>query len=82
MSSSFVYPAFHDLPYRVLNSLIQNEDHDTSDEMSRIFLELKRDIDAFSTRIDRYLEETGTQLDAAAAALQPVIQSLRDQISV
>jgi hypothetical protein len=50
--------------------------------MSRTFLELKRDIDAFSARIDRYLEETGTQLDAAAAALQPVIQGLKDQISV
>ena len=50
--------------------------------MSRTFLELKRDIDAFCGRIDRYVEETGTELDAAAAALQPVIQRLRDEIMV
>ena len=50
--------------------------------MSRIFLELKRDIDAFSAKLDRYVEETGTELDAAARALQPVIRRLQDEISV
>ncbi|TEB33802.1 hypothetical protein FA13DRAFT_1626524 [Coprinellus micaceus] len=59
-----------------------NEDHDSSDQMSRTFLELKRDIDAFRVRIDSYLKETGTQLDAAAAALEPVIQRLQDEIMV
>ena len=50
--------------------------------MSRIILELKRDIDAFSLNLDRYVEETGTELDEAARALQPVIQRLQDEISV
>ncbi|TEB23024.1 hypothetical protein FA13DRAFT_1818604 [Coprinellus micaceus] len=54
-----------------------NEDHDTSDQMSRTFLELKRDIDAFSARIDRYLEETGTQLDAAQRHFNQSFRVLR-----
>ena len=50
--------------------------------MARTFLELKRDINAFSAKLDRFVEETGTELDAAAKALEPVIQRLQDQISV
>lgn len=60
----------------------QDEDHNDSAKMSREFLELKRDIEAFSGRLDVYVVETGTQLAEAAEVLQAQIRSLQDQISV
>ena len=49
--------------------------------MSRDFLELKRDINAFSVDLENYMKETGTKLDAAAEALEAVIETLENQIT-
>jgi hypothetical protein len=50
--------------------------------MSAGFLSLKRDIEYFVPRLDKWIETTGEELAADAKRLQQEIESLNTQIQV
>ncbi|KAF5323039.1 hypothetical protein D9611_009337 [Ephemerocybe angulata] len=59
-----------------------DEKHDRSTEMQNNFLNLKRDIEDFVLRLDKFIYDKGVELAAAAAQLKIEIDGLQGEISV
>ncbi|KAJ2927005.1 hypothetical protein H1R20_g10099, partial [Candolleomyces eurysporus] len=57
-----------------------DEKHDRSDEMSRGFLDLKRDIEAFVPELDAWIKEQGAKLEKEAEDLKLEINTIQGQI--
>ncbi|KAF6744317.1 hypothetical protein DFP72DRAFT_929721 [Ephemerocybe angulata] len=57
-----------------------NEDHDRSLEMSQGFLNLKRDVEDFTTRFDAWVETTSAELEERAKELQVEIENINKEL--
>ncbi|KAF8704728.1 hypothetical protein RHS03_06033, partial [Rhizoctonia solani] len=59
-----------------------DEDHEDSTKMYQGFLGLKRDIEDFVRRMDRFIEETGSKIAEDIKALTQQIKDLEDEITI
>jgi outer membrane murein-binding lipoprotein Lpp len=59
-----------------------DEDHSESVRLSQGFLNLKRDIEDFVTRLDQFIAQTGAQLAQRAKELKAEIETLEGEITV
>ncbi|KAF8694672.1 hypothetical protein RHS03_08141, partial [Rhizoctonia solani] len=65
-----------------LHMVEQDEDHEDSTKMYQGFLGLKRDIEDFVRRMDRFIEETGSKITEDIKALTQQIKDLEDEITI